>query len=305
MTGDQNAKILEKVFSGSATTGAALTPVDIDLGDVVPVTAGHSYRMSFHQSSPTVAYLGEQTGGSNPFGRLYVNGQPTGADLAFVLGVSAPSRVMTVTDGGLVGVGTATPGADLTIIGQPDSNQAHIAFGVPTAVPGSQSAALTFLGNGVQHAGFSYVPNTDGTGALTLAFGGNSNAAYDPPAVTFRADGSIQAGGRVLMGFSPEYNATSDSENLRLVRGLVNPDGTTNFGVGWTCTHLSAGHYRLTFTPTFSTFPTVTVTPNSAENTTVFVANFAGPPASGIDVDTKVNGVFVDTSWNFIAAGGR
>ena len=69
--------------------------------------------------------------------------------------------------------------------------------------------------------------------------------------------GPLQVVGNIQMGIGGANYAASSPENLLLVRGTINPNGTIYTGSGFTCAHNGTGQYTLTFT-NFAAIPTVT-----------------------------------------------
>ena len=67
-------------------------------------------------------------------------------------------------------------------------------LGGTTATTGVESASLSFIGGGIDHAGFSYVPVSGGDSKLHLAFGGNMNPGNNASKVTFLAGGNVGIG---------------------------------------------------------------------------------------------------------------
>lgn len=96
---------------------------------------------------------------------------------------------------GNIGIGLATPLNVLEISKTPDPNKVHLLFGNPTATSGQASSLMCFTGNGIQHAGLSWVPSSVANqGKLHLSFGGNANPMNNPIKVTFQNDGNVGIG---------------------------------------------------------------------------------------------------------------
>ena len=110
--------------------------------------------------------------------------------------------------------------------------------------------------------------------------------------------------GDVKLGSTGQYFAAAGSENLRIVRGIVEPTGTNYDGTGFTITHNSAGNYSITFSPAFADAPALIITAYTAGSPAT--ANCTGGTASGFSsVDTWVGATKADSWWNFIAIGKR
>jgi len=96
---------------------------------------------------------------------------------------------------GNVGIGCIGHGHAFEINKYNTSTTAHIYFGNPSATSGSPSAVMTFAGDGIQNAGFTWIPASDHvSGQLNLSFGGSNNPANHTPRVTFQADGKVGFG---------------------------------------------------------------------------------------------------------------
>jgi hypothetical protein len=110
--------------------------------------------------------------------------------------------------------------------------------------------------------------------------------------------------GNVKMGATGQYFATGGAENLRIVRGIVQPTGSIFNGTGFTITHVSTGTYSITFSPAFADVPSLTITPYTASGPVT--ADCTGGVPSGFSTITIwVSGVKTDSWWNFSAIGGR
>jgi hypothetical protein len=105
-------------------------------------------------------------------------------------------------------------------------------------------------------------------------------------------------------------------EQLRIVRGRVNSDGSTANGTGFTSSRIGAGVYRVSFSAAFSAPPTVTATPSgySAYNLGVyddsalsgpFPEAKSGPGTNAFHVVVNSGTTGVDWPFEFIAVGPR
>ncbi len=109
--------------------------------------------------------------------------------------------------------------------------------------------------------------------------------------------------GDIKMGTNSEYFATGGSENLRIVRGIVNSSGGIYNGSGFTVAHTGTGTYTLTFNVAFTDVPALTLT--AYTTTSPAVANCTTGTASSYSITTWVGSVKTDSWWNFTAIGGR
>jgi hypothetical protein len=82
-----------------------------------------------------------------------------------------------------------------TIMRNVTQPRAHIHFGDVLAVSGKPSAMLCFTGLGIQHSGFTWVPNTSlNDGKLFLSFGGSDNLIENSIKMVFQSNGNVGIG---------------------------------------------------------------------------------------------------------------
>ncbi|MEA4937000.1 MAG: hypothetical protein VB102_10205 [Paludibacter sp.] len=180
----------------------------IGLGTITPPTKkfeileGVGGRFSFSAANCTSGYEVSQTVDNTGY-KLNV-----GSSIRdYRLSVNGTDRLI-ISSAGNVGIGTTTPTSVFTISKTPDANKAHLSFGNPTATSGQASSLMCFTGNGIQHAGLSWVPSSlENQGKLHLSFGGNANPISNPIKVTFQNDGNVGIG------------ITSPSEKLTIAGG--------------------------------------------------------------------------------------
>ena len=101
---------------------------------------------------------------------------------------------------------------------------------------------------------------------------------------------------------------SSSSAKLRIVRGLVQPNGAKWKGEGWSSRRDAAGRYTVTFSPAFKTYPIISVTPyeeaggdDNACNTGVLRAGSF--KVYIMDNSPSTNAEFEDGGFSFIAIG--
>ncbi len=70
----------------------------------------------------------------------------------------------------------------------------------------------------------------------------------------------LEARGDIRLGADGNLFAVAGAENLRLTRGTVSSGGGITAGSGFTVSRTKTGYYRITFTPQFSSAPSVAVT---------------------------------------------
>ena len=194
----------------------------------------------------------------------------------------------TVTSsGGNVGIGTASPNTPLTIQGKGD-NAEWLQF---KGTNGANKWHLNSLGSGL-----NFAESGVADGRLFLAPGGNVGVGTSVPQT------KLDVRGDVKLGINGQYFATSGQENLRIIRGGVNLDGSIWTGTGFTVTHISTGIYTINFAQSFSGYHTTTATALDGGPTfvTQFTANFG-------DVTFNVwrNGIKADVAFDFISIGPK
>ena len=96
--------------------------------------------------------------------------------------------------------------------------------------------------------------------------------------------------------------AVGSAENLRIIRGQVNYNGTIAAGSGFTVSHLGTGVYVVTFQTAFASPPVITSTAinNSADTVTAQIGTMS---ATSFAVGTHDNGLASDQAFTFIAIG--
>jgi len=143
-----------------------------------------------------------------------------------------------ITPGASMGVGGMGRGGRFDVIDLPASSNPTIMLGGTTATTGVESASLSFIGGGIDHAGFSYVPVSGGDSKLHLAFGGNMNPGDNASKVTFLAGGNVGIGTTTpnaqLEISNPNDTDGAGGSTLRLTRAdsssvVGDPVGTIEF----------------------------------------------------------------------------
>jgi len=110
--------------------------------------------------------------------------------------------------------------------------------------------------------------------------------------------------GSLKLGSNSQFNATVADENLRIIRGTINADGTIAAGSGFTVFHF-VGNYDITFTTPFSSTPTVTATPFYVLNHD-HIALLGPVTISSAEIQTLYPGSSgSDVAISFIAIGPR
>ena len=135
---------------GIGTTAPANLFAINQASDTVAATSTTYGFNIYDQGSSRVGIGGDA---SNGYVQLW-NSKP------LVLNAAGNNVIMTPTSG-RVSIGTyASTGSQLTVTSTPASGSANLTIGASVASSGTESAALTFAGQGIQHAGLSFVPNS-------------------------------------------------------------------------------------------------------------------------------------------------
>jgi hypothetical protein len=234
--------------------------------------------------------------------------------------VDAPGIIggrFTVTTSGNLGIGMNNPAKQLELSGNVGAVSAGASIDPSvlvrldnTATDGTTSspnfAGIGFGKNSTRQAivggtfGNDYLDFYTGglltTPKMRIDYNGNVGIGITKPASPLQVAGNIQ------MGSGGADYAASGPENLRIVRGIVNPSGSVFAGSGFTAAHngpVGTGSYTITFSPAFSGDPTVTA---SGVNTIVRVGGTIS--SSSITVQTSnLNGSSADDTFSFIAIG--
>ena len=101
---------------------------------------------------------------------------------------------------------------------------------------------------------------------------------------------------------------SSSSAKLRIVRGLVHPNGSKWKGEGWSSRRDAAGRYTVTFSPAFKTYPIISVTPYESAGGDYNACNTGVLTASSfkvyiMDNSPSENAEYEDGGFSFIAIG--
>jgi len=110
--------------------------------------------------------------------------------------------------------------------------------------------------------------------------------------------------GSIALGNNGELRAASGEENLRIIRGQFEANGTIAVGSGFTVTRGVFGHYTVTFTTSFSGPPTATATAfTNGSNVNVVIVGLANNAVQFRVLDES--GAPTDARIHFIAIGAR
>ncbi len=101
------------------------------------------------------------------------------------------------------------------------------------------------------------------------------------------------------------------SEDLKLIRGNVNANGTIAQGTGFTVTKLTSSRYQIDFTDSFTGVPSITFTPgdlnalNNYEDNVVNIIFLSNSRVVVVTHDNEGENVREDSWFSFIAVGPR
>lgn len=201
------------------------------------------------------------------------------------------TRGIVVRQDGKVGIGTKQPEAGLHI------KKEAVPPGGTLALEGDTHAYLTFFPDGMEFGRKGYFGfATPTTGDITI---GNE--------VTNGRIKLATSGGTVL--------AAGGEENLRIVRGSVNPDGSILQGLGFSAEHTGQGTYTITFNPPFLGTPVITTSEAGSRYVGyLIIVNVYNVTATGATItiytwNTDGGGfsiLYVDSiGFRFIAVGPR
>jgi hypothetical protein len=177
----------------------------------------------------------------------------THANSAFSLDAAdgSPTSAVFVDNSGNVGIGTTTPTARLDVRG-----------GAMLVENVGDQAELLWLASER-----SWVFKQEGTGAGTALklenIGGGGNKNFIVQTTGFMGVGTtapaakLDVRGDIRLGPSGQFQATAGDENLRLLRGDIDGNGTVLSGSGFSVIRFTEGVYDITFSPAFSGVPTV------------------------------------------------
>ena len=169
----------------------------------------------------------------------------------------------------------------------------------------AHSPSFPTFGLQYQDAGDKFHFLSGGTDVMTVNLGGQNVGIG-----TATPGAKLDVRGDVKLGPTGEFFAASGGENLRIIRGIVRPDGTvypgsTTSGTGFTITKGAAGNYTITFSPAFADAPALVVTGLTTANGSPVVANCTGGSSSGYSITIWVGAAQTDYWFNLIAIGAR
>lgn len=230
---------------------------------------------------------------SLPGGNSIISG-PQGALQTGSLTLRAPGAISSDESGfpgGLLSLvaGNANTAANTPQVGTSANNDVHIIAG--DNMWANSNAGLSWNGNIQFFAG-------NGQPERLRIVGDNGFVGIGTSTPSQRLD----VRGSIALGTTGELRAASGEEDLRMLRGTLNANGTVALGAGFTATRTGTGTYQVNFNTAFNGVPTVTVTPQSA-SLYVFVS---GTTASTVFISVRNTfNIATDATVNFTALGPR
>jgi hypothetical protein len=272
-----------------ANPGTAQSALQLGLSNVGSRNAGvgPSFLFFGENSAGTKSFLGRVSGvWENPAaggeaGAIFFQVRANSGD------VSALTERMRIQANGNVGIGNATPTFRLHVV-----DTGNTGLRVQTNTSGGTLASFggfgDFLIDAVNVAG----------GRLSVKENGNVGMGTNTP------QARLDVRGNVKLGSSGQYFAPGGEENLRIIRGVINFNGSVIVGSGFQVSHPSTGLYIITFNTPFAGGPAVTATSDFAFSPSW--ANIDGATSNTVNIKiSDESGNPLDFAFHFIAIGPR
>jgi hypothetical protein len=262
-------ELLLQAGSGSSAIAIA-TNNQVGIGKVNPST--------ILDVNGTVTATGLNVHGTAAANSLNISGTATASTLSATTGVTTPSLTVSgLATAGTLGVGVSIPSTALHVAAGGDCE-----ISVQSADAGAHR--WTIQSSGTNTAGlagtFQIIDRTAGASRLLIDTSGKAGV---------NANNLFVTGG---------------GDNLRIVRGTVNSDGTIASGSGFTVNHTGTGVYAVTFTTAFTDTPAVTATAIT-DGVTSLDTLASGSFGCGVHAGSIVGGNRADRQFSFIAVGAR
>jgi len=228
------------------------------------------------------------------------------------------STKLTIKSDGDIGIGTTAPHGKLNIVGGTDvtlgDDSGFLVMGDVNgenmALDGNEIQARNNGATSTLHfqaeGGDLHIHRWLGTAQqVMIKDSGNVGLGTTTPAEKLHIFGNVR------LGSSGNLFAMGCLQNLRIIAGDVNSNGTVRSGAGFTATRLSTGSYRVTFSDPFGSTPIVVaslvespaddnfITLHSISSSTFELRSMdlAGTPANPDNIDPQ------DSRFTFIAMG--
>lgn len=185
---------------------------------------------------------------------------------------------------------TSSPYA-LALIGNTNVFASDGNVGIGTASP---SEKLEVIGNVKVDGNLEFTGNVTGNLGIDLA-----NLTED-----VSTTGNVNAGGNITL--EDGLHAPAAEEELRIIRGSINSDGTILDGIGFTMTKENLGQYRITPSIPFSGPPSISATRfDLVNNDRIAIIKECTNESFLIWMYTPSGNGTTDTPFHFIAIGPR
>ena len=229
---------------------------------------------------------------------------------------------------GNVGIGTTTPATPLHVVGNATLGSG-VANNTALTIPGPNSPTDANSAQDIRvafgSAGSTRVRSYRGASwdtYLQFLTNPSSRGFDDPlPRMTIDGDGNVGIGtttpvvkldvlGDIYLGAGPRYSVPGAEENLKMLRGRIESNGTVTAGCCFSVTRVSAGVYDITYTTAFSQIPSVFIQPVSGDGVGASIAGpgpLSSPTTTGCRVLIAQSGTinFTDDPFYFFAIGPR
>ena len=312
--GVHNNTFIAGVLTGD---GSGLTGVTVPSGSITGGIAGAQIvnnSITSTQLAPASVTPAQLASASVTSAKLALNLTLGGTTTGTFSGNLTGNATTATTATSATNATTATNAAGLLAPNLKLSTATVGSFGDTTAFQfNSGTAGLLLESNSPNESGGIFL---NGNTAVIYSPGDNGNvlSVFDEdqlndvtPVAGFRVlNGTlgIATPGNVTFG-SPSLSAVGGDEQLRIVRGSVDSDGTITKGSGFSVTKGAVGSYTINFTTPFGSAPSVTCTLNGSLGRVVGFFS-SGATASGYAVlISSTTDVAADRNFDFIAVGPR
>lgn len=245
--------------------------------------------------------------------------QVANAATALVTPDASLANAFVVDNDGKVGIGTAAPVHSVTIA-KPQPTLALHDTDSSGGSGGQQVGYLSYRDNAnVERAWVGYGSTGDPDLSIISArnFGDivlNTLGSGKVGIGTTSPLSTLDVRGEIRYGSAGQYFPLAADENLRVIRGTVNPTADCavtppSSGTGFTVTNLSCGEIRINFSPQFAATPVVFasapwINANGGEDRFA-TCSTVSPAGASIRVFLNSSGNNVRSSFQFIAIGRR
>lgn len=231
------------------------------------------------------------------------NGAETGPQYASWIGQARDNSSDLALMGGNVGVNTLQPFRRLHV----EASEVHSGgAGAGFSFGNREDGAVENPANGerwVWYATGRIARLWSGGDKLYVTAAGNVGVATAAPAERLDVRGNIK------LGANGDFFGVGCLDNLRMVAGRVDDNGTRLSGSGFTVAKLGEGRYRVTYDNGFTAVPVVVATLVDAVNQDNFLT-VVGSTVNGFELHSKdddhtAEADYQDSAFNFIALGPR